>query len=232
MSSETVRESAAEVAALIPRYQWELMDEGQRDDLIEQIVLPRYMKTTSDGVQMGPKWWGDLVGASQPAVKNRIQRLQKGEKPGDDAGSTSAMTENDQARLRGAKSILRRHPEAASKLVEGLPEAQRLALAQEATKPETGEPPKPRAPRHDADGDPNRWERDRIKVLLGQADHHLRVAVTDASKHEWSDDDSGALVERIARTKELVGLLELACTNRSDIDWDGELARLVGEGAA
>jgi hypothetical protein len=40
------------------------MDEGQRDDLRARIVLQRYMRTTADGVQMGPTWWAEQIGAS------------------------------------------------------------------------------------------------------------------------------------------------------------------------
>jgi hypothetical protein len=72
---DIVAETAADVAALIPRYSWELMDERQRDDLMVGIVLPRYRKTTSDGVRMGPKWWAGLVGATENSVQKRIERL-------------------------------------------------------------------------------------------------------------------------------------------------------------
>jgi len=84
---EVIAESAADVAALIPRYSWELMNEGQRDALMEGIVLPRYGKTTSDGVAMGPTWWGHLVRATPNAVQKRVHRLQARAIAADGAGS-------------------------------------------------------------------------------------------------------------------------------------------------
>lgn len=70
-----LNETAEEVAALIPRFSWQLMDEEQRDDLMENVVLPRYMQTTSDGTNLGPTWWAATLGATDEAIKRRIYRL-------------------------------------------------------------------------------------------------------------------------------------------------------------
>jgi len=73
--TDNLNETADEVAALIPRYSWELMDEEQRDALMEKVVMPRHGLTTRDGVTLTYGWWGDAIGAHPEAVKSRIQRL-------------------------------------------------------------------------------------------------------------------------------------------------------------
>lgn len=75
-SSDVLRETAEQVAALIPRYSWEIMDEDQRDALMVKVVLPRYGKTTKDGTKLGPTWWAEAIGAETPAViRGRVGRL-------------------------------------------------------------------------------------------------------------------------------------------------------------
>lgn len=106
MSDETLTETAAEIAALIPRYSWEIMDEEQRDDLMAKVVLPRYMMTTADGIQTGPTFWAEMVGATAHAIRGRVQRLRQSQNETEDerARALSPSTE------RHVKSGLRKEP--------------------------------------------------------------------------------------------------------------------------
>lgn len=70
-----LNETAEQVAALIPRFSWQLMDEEQRDDLMVNVVLPRHGEVTADGVTLTYAWWGDALGATKKAVEGRILRL-------------------------------------------------------------------------------------------------------------------------------------------------------------
>ena len=70
-----LKETAAEVAALIPRYSWELMDEEQRDALMEKVVLPRHGSVTSDGTTLTYGWWADVLAVTPRTVEARISRL-------------------------------------------------------------------------------------------------------------------------------------------------------------
>lgn len=110
-------ESAAEIAALIPQYSWEIMDEEQRDDLMEKIVLPRYMKTTADGVQTGPTFWSELLGATSNAIQKRIERLRQSQISDDEAPSRRAVRPDMR---RQAKTVLRRDPKVIEDMVEEL----------------------------------------------------------------------------------------------------------------
>lgn len=85
----SLSETFSEVAALIPRYSWEVMDEQQKDWLMEQVVLPRYMETTADGVQLGPTVWADVLGASSGAIRKRVERLRSSRKSADETRTTS-----------------------------------------------------------------------------------------------------------------------------------------------
>lgn len=100
-----ITETLADVAALIPRYSWEIMDEEQRDDLMENVVLPRYMQTTADGVQLGPTAWADMVGAGAQAIRMRVSRLQQSQND-DDAERTRTLR-NQQGSQRHARKVLR-----------------------------------------------------------------------------------------------------------------------------
>jgi hypothetical protein len=95
-----------DVAALIPRYSWEIMDEQQKDDLMAKVVLPRYMETTSDGVQLGPKAWAKLLGTTASAITNRVYRLNQAESPIALAHWTEGAREQ-----RNARAVLREVPE-------------------------------------------------------------------------------------------------------------------------
>ena len=97
-----LKETAAEVAALIPRYSWELMDEEQRDTLMEKVVLPRHGEVTTDGVTLTYRWWGDAIGAHPEAVKSRILRLRAKK-----AGAESASRAEPNSRAGRAATTLK-----------------------------------------------------------------------------------------------------------------------------
>lgn len=118
-------ETFADVAALIPRYSWEIMDEEQRDDLMAKVVLPRYMQTTADGVQLGPTAWADMVGATAGAIRMRVDRLKA--KQGADPERTRAHWTEGSREQRNAKSVLRTTPE----IVHDLTPAEQRSLSTE-----------------------------------------------------------------------------------------------------
>jgi len=117
---EILHERLEQVINLIPKYSWSLMDEGQKDELMSGIVLPRYMATTSDGTKLTPSIWGAILGATAESIRQRVKRLKASQIPADPARSNS-LTENEQAGLRSAKSTLLRKDGAVEALVESLP---------------------------------------------------------------------------------------------------------------
>jgi hypothetical protein len=117
-----LEETAADVLALIPQYSWEIMDESQRDDLMTKVVLPRYMKRTHDGVQLTPKWWGQAVGASPAAIKNRVLRLRQSQKQAN--GSVAVRPEAELHTERAARRVLR-NPEQLRRVIDTLDDEER-----------------------------------------------------------------------------------------------------------
>jgi hypothetical protein len=100
-----IKESAAEVAALIPRHAWTLMDEDQRDALMRDVVLARYMAITADGVKLGPKWWAEAVGASSGAIQKRVERLRQSQKSADE--TTTGRSETERRADRATRQVMR-----------------------------------------------------------------------------------------------------------------------------
>lgn len=121
-------ETAADVVALIPRHAWLLMSEDQRDALMRDVVLPRYMETTADGVALGPTWWAQAVGASSGAIQKRVERLRQSQTRTED---TATSTPSEQAARRHARAVLREaEPEVVERIVADLPpERQQLVAA-------------------------------------------------------------------------------------------------------
>ena len=117
-----LRETLADVTALIPRYSWEIMDEEQRDQLMKKIVLPRYSKTTADGVKLGPSAWAKMFGASSGAIQKRIERLKASRKPSEQTTTRALSPE----RTRHIRSGLREaKPEEIARMIEGDPKIAR-----------------------------------------------------------------------------------------------------------
>lgn len=126
--SDSLNETLADVAALIPRYSWEIMDEEQRDDLMERIVLPRYMQTTVDGVQLGPKAWSEMIGATPDAVDGRVRRLKESQKrAAGEASATAPEWKKRDDRLR--RQVLR---EATAEDISALPPERKVLYAKAA----------------------------------------------------------------------------------------------------
>jgi len=103
-----LKETAAQVAALIPRYSWELLDEEQKDTLLEKVILPRYMQRTHDGVTLNSGWWSEQVGASPAAIKSRVQRLQNKAKAANGKGSSTPWKQDVGRRV--TRQALREEP--------------------------------------------------------------------------------------------------------------------------
>lgn len=119
-----ITETLADVAALIPRYSWEIMDEEQRDELMANVVLPRYMQTTADGIELGPTAWAEMVGATAESIRGRVRRLQQSQKEAN--GERSAVPEWKRRDQRDARRVLREAtPEQAREIVESLPSEQK-----------------------------------------------------------------------------------------------------------
>jgi hypothetical protein len=112
---DQLRESFADIEALAQRVSWELMDEDQRDAFMTKVVVPRWGKTTSDGVVLKATAWARMVGATVDTIDGRYKRLRRSEAQKD--RSHLAPTPNDQAHVRSAKSAIKKHPELAEKLV-------------------------------------------------------------------------------------------------------------------
>ena len=77
----------------------------RRDALMETVVLPRYMKVTSDGTQLGPTWWAEAVGATYESVRMRVRRLQSAESDEAD-GSSTATYDSIQKRIERLRRAL------------------------------------------------------------------------------------------------------------------------------
>lgn len=113
----SLKETAAEVAALIPRYSWEIMDEEQRDELMVNVVLPRYMETTADGAKLGPTWWAEQIGGTARAFESRVYRIRQSQSGNVDAGQHARHTRSERA-----KSVLRNADEqTVEEIVSALP---------------------------------------------------------------------------------------------------------------
>lgn len=131
-----LKETLADVAAMVPRYSWEIMDEQQRDELMAKIVLPRYRKTTADGVKLGPSAWAKMLGASAKAVESRVYRLKQSQKAvaANPARTLSPeRTRHVRSGLREADSediarILESDPKIALKVAKAAQQVERAAV--------------------------------------------------------------------------------------------------------
>lgn len=108
-------ETFSDVAALIPRYSWEIMDEEQKDALMEKVVLPRYMDTTADGVKLGPTAWAEMVGATAEMIRKRVERLRESQKAASEGRTLAHWTERTREQ-RNTRAVLRKVPEIVTEL--------------------------------------------------------------------------------------------------------------------
>lgn len=127
-ATDHLTETAAEIAALIPKYSWEIMDEEQRDDLMVNVVLPRYGKKTADGVNLGPSFWSEITGARAKAIESRVYRLRQSQKS-DSEQPSRALSDS---RVRHARSALS-DPDSRREVFSSLPSEQIEDLIEEAT---------------------------------------------------------------------------------------------------
>lgn len=112
-----LKESLADIEALAHRVTWELMDEAQRDEFMTKIVVPRWGKTTSDGVVLKGTAWANLIGTSEPTVRNRYLRLTRRSETDSGRSPADAPTESQKGNMRGARSAMRAHPELVKELL-------------------------------------------------------------------------------------------------------------------
>lgn len=109
-SKETaVRETLAQVKELLQIQSWNLMDEDQRDALMQNVIVPRWGMTTADGHELKGTLWGKLTGATAKAIENRYYRLTAPGQTASDQGECNgpgALTENQKNAVRKAKQVL------------------------------------------------------------------------------------------------------------------------------
>jgi len=121
-----LRETLADVEHLIPRYSWEIMDEQQKDDLMKKVILPRYMKTTMDGVQLGPTVWSEMLGATMSAIESRVRRLRSSQSNDNETSARRFPASTE----RAARQVLREaSPDEITALVDGLTPTQAAKIA-------------------------------------------------------------------------------------------------------
>lgn len=212
----SLQETFADVAALIPRYSWEIMDEEQRDDLMGRVVLPRYMETTADGVQLGPTAWGEMVGATAHAIRGRVQRLQASQNSGD---GERARTESQKSSVRHARTVLRNAPpEEIAELLD-TPEIRtkvNRALDTHYTDQARKTTARVRAKDVERKGGEDEHaayeERQRVAELVSVvrgAASALRFAAGQARALRLDEDDSGGADELRASLEEILGFAEM-----------------------
>lgn len=108
-------ESLADIQALAHRVAWDLMDEAQRDDLMEKVVVPRWGDITSDGVVLKGTAWAKIIGTTVNVIEGRFYRLSRSE--GESKPLSSGPTTDQKGSIRSARSAMRKHPDLAKQLV-------------------------------------------------------------------------------------------------------------------
>lgn len=110
-------ESEHDVLEAMTKVSWLLMDDDQRDQFMREVVLPRYMSVTSDGVQLGPTWWANNTGATSNAIQKRVERL-RNRAIGTDDTTSGPGSAAEQKHVASARSAIKKHPELAERLLE------------------------------------------------------------------------------------------------------------------
>ena len=130
MRNEILPERLEQVINLIPLYSWSLMTEEQRDELMAGVVLPRYMKTTSDGTKLTPSTWGAILGASADSIRKRVERLKASRKPANGLRTSDVsdvVRKDDLARAKRVAS----DAETRAAFIESLPLETRVEVAKD-----------------------------------------------------------------------------------------------------
>ena len=74
---QAILSDATEEAAGLVSGSWEILTEDQRDELVREIVLPRYGATAADGTKLDPSWWASQLGGTAADLEQRIQRIRQ-----------------------------------------------------------------------------------------------------------------------------------------------------------
>jgi hypothetical protein len=228
-----LKETLADVTALVPRYSWEIMDEEQRDELMAKIVLPRYKKTTADGVKLGPSAWAEMFGVpSADTIRKRVERLKEGQER---LAGKRTTSEPEWVRVdrRAMKRQLRESdPE---ELAEILRSDQKIATnvakaairSQEIREDEVRREQKERAPElvHRAGFNEIAGDLVRIKRTYG-------VALKKARELELDDEEAEALAEQITGNAGINAISDwfLAFLQSGSRGFDQDLEDLLAEG--
>jgi hypothetical protein len=113
--TEYVAETYEEVREKLQAASWEIMDEEQRDEVMEKVVEPRWGKTTHDGIVLKGTAWAKLLGTTEATIRNRHARLQARDQG--EPASASAPAPNQRASIRSARAAIKAHPELAADLL-------------------------------------------------------------------------------------------------------------------
>lgn len=108
-------ETLADVAARLQRASWDVMDEEQRDEVMANVVVPRWGMVTADGFTLKATKWADLLGTTEQTIRGRFRRLNS-RSEGDSDRPTSGLTEAQKADRRAARQLLR-NPDTAAELL-------------------------------------------------------------------------------------------------------------------
>jgi len=120
-SIDHIPESEAQVEALIV---------ADLAEFFRAVVEPRYMKVTSDGVQLTPSWWAERLGMLPHAIQMRVHRLRQSQNS-DEVSATRAETERKAT--SHARSILK-DPERRERVIRDLSDDEREEIVDTAIK--------------------------------------------------------------------------------------------------
>jgi hypothetical protein len=112
--TEYVAETYEEVREKLQTASWELMDEEQRDNLMEKVIVPRWGKVTHDGVVLNDAAWAQALGVNRKLINSRRRRIEARDQ-GEPASATPAP--NQRASIRSARAAIKAHPELAADLL-------------------------------------------------------------------------------------------------------------------
>ena len=122
-------ERLEDIVNLIPRLSWEIMDEAQKDELMEGVILPRYKAVTKDGTKLGPTTWAAMLGTTAQAIRDRVYRLNQAKKPGARNVAESRAKQKD---LATARRVIA-NPETAKAFIESMPIETKIEVAKAVT---------------------------------------------------------------------------------------------------
>jgi len=187
-----------------------------------------------------PKETNENLARFLGVTKDRVSKLLRWRESGFKAETPYLM--DDQATTRAARSHTKKvlaDADERRKVLAKMPDKDKLAVANDAlTELDRSEKAsgrrstrsERRANRAKAKGSPNEGLDTLVRLRLAKANRAIEDATRSAIEGEWTDEEAERLLERVARTEGLIDVLKMALHNTDDIDWDAELAGLVGEG--